>query len=156
LSSNGKLYVSTGNPSLSNFSIMANNVVIGSRGLISTVLPPSNPLHSVANPNLGLQIRASNTINNAGTILSAGNLSIASGSGNITNSGLVSSTQGSITLLSANNSTNLNINGWGGTFYAGNGAINVNETAYGGSGNITINGGNFLSQALNLNCGTGN
>src|SRR5207245_1231037 len=43
-----------------------------------------------------------------------------------------------------------------GTFQALNGNINVRDAQYNGGNNITISGGNFLSNQLNLYSGTGN
>ncbi len=87
-------------------------------------------------------------------ISASGNLSLYSQSGSITNSGLVQAMQGNITLGSQSTS-DLTVNGTKGTFSALNGAINLRDASYSGAANTTLSGGNYLSQQLNLNGGTG-
>ncbi len=86
-------------------------------------------------------------VTNNGTISSSGNVSINSPS--VTNTGLISATNGNVNLSS---SSALSFGGTGGTVQANNGNINMAA----GNANITAVGGNWLSQQLNLNAGTGN
>jgi adhesin HecA-like repeat protein len=103
-----------------------------------------------------LKINSTGTIANSGLgTISAGNtLTLTVGTGGLINSGLIHAGK-NIQLDTINNSTNLNINAVGGTFQALNGSINVRETGYSGSANILAGGGNWLSQNLNFNGGTG-
>ncbi len=100
-------------------------------------------------------ILASNiVVGSQGLISTPGNLDLFSRSGDITNNGTIASTNGSIN-ISAPKTTDININANNGTFVANNGNINFREPTYTGSGNININGGNYLSQNLNLYSGNG-
>ena len=66
----------------------------------------------------------------------------------------MSSAKGNIN-ISTPNGTNININAVGGTFQALAGNINVRDASYAGSNNLYMNGGNYLSNNLNLYSGTG-
>jgi hypothetical protein len=74
-------------------------------------------------------------------------------SGNITNSGLISSLNGNINVLDT--MQNINWNGTGGTVSALNGNINLHDISYTGAGSITLTSGNWLSQQFNIFAGTG-
>src|SRR5262249_50076679 len=72
-------------PTVNTAVINANNILNQQGGLISTVLPASGlPGVSGAIPGLNLSLNAIQNIVNAGTIMSAGNLSLTAG-GSITN-----------------------------------------------------------------------
>ena len=167
------IYVTSGGV-LSNIAPVSNLSMASNSSLAGT--SPSS--------NFGIHLSAISNIVNAGTISSGGSLSltagnsisntlptgttggqpviqavknidIASGLGNITNSGLIASTRGNINVKSIVANNDLNINGSGGTFQALNGNINVRDASYTGNGNLTLNGGNYLSQNFNLYSGTG-
>jgi filamentous hemagglutinin len=111
---------------------------------------------------LELNLTAQQDFTNLGVITSTGNLNVLAGAGlsdntraaNMLNSGIITSTNGNVTLSSAVDRT-LNINNTGGTISAVRGAINVREVGYAGASDTNIAGGNLLSQQLNLNAGGG-
>ena len=154
---NGILDVGSRNPLLSSITVNTNTIDVQGQGIFSDIIS-AGTLSSINNGrivldnNLNLNLNATNSITNAGAISSSGSLSLASGSGNIANTGTVTSTNGSINIQSANN---INVNAVGGTFQAQNGNINFRDSSYTGAGNINLNGGNYLSQNLNLYSGTG-
>ena len=63
-----------------------------------------------------------------------------------------SSNSGNVNFASA---ADLVVNNNKGTISALNGAINVRDASYAGSGNSYVNGGDLLSRELNLNSGLG-
>ena len=124
----------------------AANVTVNSGGVITDTFAGVN--------GSGLFINAAGAVSNAGTIASGASVGLASNTGVITNSGLVSAASGSIT-LNAPASIDLNITANGGTFKALIGDINIRETNYVGTAGANITGGNYLSNNLNINSGTG-
>ena len=99
---------------------------------------------------------ANNAIVSSASIKASGDVSLQSTT--IVNSGLVSSSNGNINLgtgAGASGNQTLNVNNTNGTISALNGAINIREAGYSGTGNANISGGNLLSQALNLSAGAG-
>ena len=104
LTNSGTLYAISLNPTITSATINALNINNLSRGLISTNLPGSLPgsagiLPASYTPITNLTLNAVNNINNAGTIASAGSLSLNAG-------GSISNTSGAT--LSAANNVNLN------------------------------------------------
>ncbi len=95
------------------------------------------------------------TNNSGATITSPGNVNLSSGNGNLANSGLIASTAANINVASPSNANSININAAGGTHQAQDGAINIRDASYNGAGNINLAGGDYLSQNLNLYSGTG-
>ena len=171
----GKFIAMSSNPGVTNAVINANNIYVQAGGLLSSVGG------SQGAAGLSLTLNALNNLVNSGTITSSGSLNVAAGgtitnalptgatgaspvmqaannvsltSGTIVNTGLVNALAGNITLASLNNA-DLNINNAGGTLQALNGAINLQNANYSGTGNTNLNGGNVLSQALNINAGNG-
>jgi hypothetical protein len=71
---------------------------------------------------------------------------------NIINEGLLQSTGGNVNFTS---DSPITIQQTASASVSARGSINVRDVTYAGSSNITINGGNYLSQDLNLNAGTG-
>lgn len=133
--------------------------------------------------NVDLSLYASGNLNNAGIIDSTGSLTLSAGA-SILNTGSVRATsdlnlnanairnQGSLESASGNinlsasivpsaataggDVATLEINSRGGSMSALNGAINLREASYSGSGNTFLIGrGNLLSKELNLNSGQG-
>jgi hypothetical protein len=134
--------------------LSAKDVTVTSTGLISDIFAGAGVGVGVGNAGAsgGLAINATGSINNAGTISSRTNVVLSAASGTITNTGLVASTNGSITLAAP---ADLNIKATGGTFSAPGGDINVRENNYTGTAAINMTGGNYLSQNLNINAGAG-
>ncbi len=60
-----------------------------------------------------------------------------------------------INIAATDPNIDIDVSGAGGTFQALNGAINVRDSAYSSAANINLNGGNYMSQSLNLYSGTG-
>ena len=161
LSDSGSLYVTSSNSSVNSVAVTAGAISVKSSGLISDIVPASSSFassttQSAAQSAVNLSLTSASSILNAGSITSSGAVNLTTGSGSVTNSGTVSSSNGAITIASSSPSTNLIVQGTGGTFSAPNNAINLNTSAYGGTGNTTLIGGNYLSQQLNFNGGTGN
>ena len=138
--------------------LITHDLYVGTTGLVTD----SGSLDISANSvmNLGAITAGSLNLNaglggftNPGTISSTGSLNINSRTGVFTNSGMIASTTGNILLNSQNN---IVVNNTGsGTIQALQGDIDVRNASYNGSSGINLNGGNYLSQQLNLNSGTG-
>ncbi len=101
-----------------------------------------------------LDVSSKSLFNNEGMI-TAGTLNLNTGSGVFTNTGTITATTGNVT-FTAPVAQNLVLNNTAGTIQANNGAINVRGSNYTGTANMTLSGGNYLSQTLNLNDGGGN
>ncbi|HEY9790091.1 MAG TPA: hypothetical protein V6D22_06825, partial [Candidatus Obscuribacterales bacterium] len=133
-------------------------------------------------PHLNLNIDALDSIFNSGVITSTGSLIVHAGgqivnalpagvgapapiiqawknvnlsalSGNIANSGTITATTGNVNVLDA--MKDINWDGTGGTVSALKGNINLHDVHFKGDGNITLTGGDWLSNNLNINAGTG-
>ncbi len=98
---------------------------------------------------------SANTSSSTPTIQAFSNINMSAGSGNFTNSGLISSTMGNINIHTPRLATDINISGTNGTFQANNGNINIRDASYTANSNINLNGGNYLSQNFNLYSGSG-
>ncbi len=95
-------------------------------------------------------LNATSTFSNSGKITSGSDLSVSAPT--ISNSGLLSSTGGNVNLSGGGGGGNLTVNGAGGTVHAAN---NIHIDTSASYGNLTASGGNWQSQNLNLNAGTG-
>jgi adhesin HecA-like repeat protein len=96
LINSGKFYAVSSSSDSQNANISANNIFNNSGALLTSVLPSAGlPGYANAIHNLSLNLTAQNNLVNAGTISSAGNLSVTAG-GAITNSGVMSAANGSI------------------------------------------------------------
>jgi hypothetical protein len=91
----------------------------------------------------------------APTIQASHGISLSTGTGNLTNSGLITTALGNVSINSSHAANDININGTGGTIQAVKGDITVRDASYAGAGNINLIGGNYLSNNLNLYSGTG-
>ncbi len=89
------------------------------------------------------------------SLLAADNIGIVSGSGNVTNAGLISSANGDVNISSASKTQDINLNGFAGSIQAYNGSINLRDASYAGSANINVVGGDYLSRDVNLYSGSG-
>lgn len=158
--------------------IQATNITNNAGSVISSVLP-STLSGGDFNQALNLDLRAAQNIVNAGQIVSAGDLTMAAGgslinasksssqqatlqatsnvnliTGNLVNSGLITSTLNDININSIL-SKNLLMDNTGGSLVARNGVINFRDSTYIGQGNLSIAGGDFISRAINLYSGAG-
>lgn len=182
LTNSGTLSVLASSPTQSSASIVASQIYNNQSGLITSVLPSNVAAGAVP---LSLTITALNTIINAGTISSAGSLSLSAptivnalptgvtgvaplmqatanlslATYSLTNSGLIAATTGSVSLLppatSAQTTQTMLINNTGGTIQALLGSIKVGDPSNAINANLTLSGGDWLSRTLNLNAGTG-
>ncbi len=182
LTNSGKLYAYSTSPQASPASFNANNIYNQVGGLISTVLPPA-ALGAGFAATLDLSLTALGDIVNAGTITSSGNLTVSaggtvtnalpqgatgaaplmqaaqnlnlySGSGYITNSGLMSALAGNINMNAAT-ASHLTVNNVGGTLSALSGNINVRDATLTEKRHLVFWGGDVFSNHLNLYSGEG-
>lgn len=151
------------------------NIINAANASISTLVPTG---YSGAVPGLNLVLSAGSNIINAGTITSAGSLSMNAGNSiinmiapqapsvapmmqaqtdismqaaSIINQGIVQSALANINLASMVNT--LDINALGGSFSAVNGVINVATPDVLSNGVLNILSGDFISKSLNLQSG---
>ncbi len=182
LTNSGTLYALSSNPQVTNATLNAANIFNGERALISTVVP-TTVLDGITNAvsNLNLTLTALQNIVNAGTISSAGNLTLSAGgsivnalpagvtgpspvlqamnninlfTANLVNSGTIAAAVGNINVASQM-AQNIAINNVGGQLQALAGAINVRDALFGSKFDLTMLGGDFLANQLNLYSGTG-
>jgi YVTN family beta-propeller protein len=167
LQNHGTLNAYSNNPDFNAAALNANNIFNYRSGTISTGTNISD-----------LLLNATQDIVNAGMISSSGNLSLVAGnsivnssgsstaailqaannltlvSNNITNTGLVNALAGNIN-LQTQNLNNMLVNNMGGTMQASAGSINVRDAAFSAKAHTDLMGGDWLSQSLNINSGTG-
>ena len=153
LANSGNLYAFAAGTSHGAGTIHATNIFNAARGTITSVLPASLALSLSAAPQFDLSLSAVGDIVNNGTITSSGSLGLQAGSGIIRNAGLMSAVQGSVSVT--DDMRNVVFDNSGGTVQAVNGCINIHTGAFTGNGNITLKGGDWISQNLNLNAGGG-
>jgi len=130
----------------------------------SGILNLSGNLNDSGNLNLITTHSASDTfsilagnivVGSQGLISTPGNLNLFARSGDITNNGTISSTNGSID-ISVPKAIDINVNSNNGTFQALNGNINISGLHMTEDNTAKLNGGNWLSNQLNINIGSGN
>jgi len=158
----------------SNFA--ADNITNKEGALLTTDLPTIYTTHGFSdNPKpVDLNLRATDTIANYGTISSSGDLNLSAGNnvengggasmyarGNVTitaprieNAGSIRSINESITLDGPFNAE-LHVFNQGGTLMARDGAINIRNADFVGAYNTYVTGGNLYSQEVNVNSGRG-
>jgi filamentous hemagglutinin len=100
----------------------------------------------------GVTFSAGQEINNSGSVTTAGDINFNASI--INNAGSVKSTGGNIN-LNGSDTAALSVNNSGGALTALAGAINLRNTAYSGSYDSTIAGGDLFSRELNVNAGQG-
>jgi hypothetical protein len=133
--------------------------------MATPLLPTGQPGQPVANSAGGsISSSAGGSISNgtngsitnstAGSMQAQGDVNLIALGGNFTNGGTVKSINGSINLNTAD-TADLVVNNSSGVMQALQGNINVRNVNYTGNANINLNGGNWFSQALNLNGGQG-
>ena len=150
----GSLYAVSTNQAVRTASLSALGINVGQNALLTTVLSP-NTLSAFpsAIPDLSLNLSAVNDIVNSGTIGSAGHLNLTAGSGTLINSGVITSATGNVN-FAAPASKDISINNLNGRIEAA-GNINVRQTSYTGNASTKLSGGDWLSQRLNINGGSG-
>jgi|GEM_PF-5813453 len=151
----GTIYSVSTNPGTHTAVISGKDIVNEAGGLITTIAPAS--LVATVGGVLGhlnLTLNSVDSITNAGSINSTGDITFGLGSGYLTNTGTVTSSHGNINIYDLN-SSNINILATSGTFSAKTGDINIRSAAYSGSADISINGGSYLSRNFNLYSGSG-
>ncbi len=127
---------------------------------------------SIASVKNDLHLIADGSLVNDGSITSAASLSMTSGSGftnrgnvqatnnvsinaaNVTNSGTIAATNGNINIDGPSTAV-LTINNTGGVLTAMNGAVNLRSADYTGAFDTNMNGGDVLSNTVNINSGNG-
>lgn len=160
--------------------VFANNIANRASGSITSVLPTGNssPVLTGALENFSLVLNTHNNIENAGSITSAGALTLNAG-GSITNAlgagevgrpaiqaaqsvnlnagsgffnnlGTIASTNGSINFAANSPLTAITISAPGGLFDAQNGAINIRNASDLNAGDVAMAGGDWLSKDLNI------
>ncbi len=183
LLNHGTIYALSTNPAITSGTISANNIYNYPGAIISSILPAGG-IAGYANAVSGFSftLNAVNNIVNAGIISSSGNLNLIAGnsivnamppstsaaspvmqamsnlnmiSPYIANAGNIASINNNIN-ISSNIAQNILVNATGGTFSALNGSINVRDTLFNGKFDTAIIGGDWLSQSLNINSGSGN
>lgn len=176
----GSIYGYSTNAANLTGTLSANNIINTRSGVISSVTPGElTSISSQAVADFSLELNAAKDIVNAGRITSGGSLkliagnsitnallpgetgstpvlqathavNLTAGSGAINNAGLISSLHGDINIQAQSTKTALAINGVGGTFNASNGNINIRDAASLDAGDVTLSGGDYLSQNLNI------
>lgn len=183
LTNAGTIYAVSSNPKVHTAHLSAASILNGSGAVLTTVLPAGGlPGLTDLVSNLNLHLSALKDIINAGTISSAGdltleagasivnqatmmaaqNVNVASAIGSIVNSGSINALAGNININSLVSSQlasqvleNISVNNSGGMLQALAGAINVRDVLYSGAGNLAIRGGDLLARQLNLFSGQG-
>ena len=179
----GKFVALSTSPLVTSAVIDASNIYVQAGGVFTSVLSAQhaglnstlsldlNALNNVVNNGTisssgSLSVSAAGSITNgagaavqppyagSATMQAQGDVNLFSASGNFTNGGSITSLAGNVN-VNALDISNLTFNGAGGTLSAQNGAINFRNAGYAGSANLTLAGGNYLSQSLNLNDGSG-
>src|SRR5579875_301994 len=178
LTNAGAFYAVSTSPAVTQMSINAQNITNQAGGLITTVLPAGGIAGVTgALSTVNLALNAANNIVNAGTISSSGNLSLSAGgsitnaanavlsaannanltslAGTFNNAGLIAAQAGNVNFSTGQMVADMTINNAGGTVQALQGQINVRDQLFTGAANTTLTGGDWLSQQLNINSGTG-
>ncbi|MCC7529031.1 MAG: hypothetical protein IT342_10940, partial [Candidatus Melainabacteria bacterium] len=102
-----------------------------------------------------LALNAGQSISNTGALIAtAGNASLYSSIGQITNAGLINAQNGNIAFDAASNSA-LYVNNTGGVIQALKGAVDMRLADYKGSAYSLLQGGDVLSETVNLYSGSG-
>ncbi len=175
----GSVYALSTKQDVDSASIGAKNVVNQYGAVISTVVPNSVAASfGDVNSQLNLNVSADENVVNYGTISSSGQLTVSAGKsisnygmngtlhgqhdvnlvmggGQLRNSGLIASQTGNVNIDASALETKINIDGSDGSIQAHNGNINIRTSSYKGAGGVSMIGGDYLSQQLNINSGTG-
>ncbi len=85
----------------------------------------------------------------------AQDINLVAGSGTVTNSGSITSTNGNVNFSSNLPNTNVNVYSDWGTISALNGAINVRNPLYTGTNSANMWGGDYFAKSLSIYSGTG-
>jgi hypothetical protein len=177
---NGALYAlqsQAGSTAVLNFESLS----VGQNGMISGSAPSNNHILNGVFSSSGMTMNVAGNVNNAGTITTPGTLTInaggtinngaqlaatqavisastvnlITGAGSLNNSGMIAATVGNVN-VATELAKNLTINGSAeSTVQALAGDINIGNANETGKVNLTMNGGNYLSQEMNLTSGDG-
>lgn len=150
---------------------------INNSGKISTDLTGSNLSSRGTVKDVDLTLVAEHELNNSGSITSSGALTVATaygavdnsgavsaqrgdlnvlaGNGNLNNSGAISALSGNLNIAASRITTDLTINGAGGSFDALRGNINIRDEVYTDSNDTTMSGGTYSTRDLNVYGGGG-
>ncbi|MBX9568323.1 MAG: hypothetical protein K2X77_05475 [Candidatus Obscuribacterales bacterium] len=172
ISNSGNIFAISSNPNYSTATFNALNIFNNQGAVFSSVLPSSYTGFGSIVSNLNLSLNATNQIMNAGTISSAGNLSMSAASiintgainaaqnlnivsqlGSIVNSGVISANAGNLNMSSLA-AQNLVINNINGVLQSLLGNANFSTAATSSTLeklNINLNGGNIIARELNFN-----
>lgn len=184
LTNAGTIYALSQNAIVTNAVFNATNIINQQNGTITSILPATGlPGFTSAMGNLNLVLTAANDVLNYGTITSSGSLSVTAGgsimnqpelaapaaalatmqaaqavnlsslSGNIVNHGIVESLASNINLNAQ--TASLIVDAVGGSFKSMLGDINVRDQLFDLDRNTMLWGGDYVSQALNVNTGLG-
>lgn len=180
LNNSGNFFAFSSSQLTNTANIAASQIFNQQGAILSSALPPSLAgLQGVSNLNLSLS--AAQSIFNAGTISSAGSLTLTAGdtiinagggatsaaltimqavgnvnlqAAHIVNAGTVASTMANINIAGPALS-NLLVNNIGGRFEASSGAFNVRDVLFSSKFDVSVIGGDILSQTVNLFSGAG-
>lgn len=181
----GSFFAFSTNTQTTTAAISASNIFVQPGGLLTSVLPKGGLSGvSGAIPNLNLSLTALHNIVNSGEISSSGNLylqagaqiingashansgasgaliqapndiALMTGTGSFINSGIINSITGNIN-VDTETIQNIVFNNAAGRLEAANGSINIRDKSFAGHADTTLNGGDWLSQQLNVYSGCG-
>lgn len=125
----------------------------GNLTLVTTSGGIENTVGSVARN--GRATEGSTSPQSTPTITAERDLNIVSGNGEIINSGTMQSLAGNVNVAGATLEQNITVIGGNGSIQALQGDINIRSADYAGPGNITLVGGDYFANNLNLYSGTG-
>jgi len=158
LSNFGTVHATSTSANVRSGAIRAENIANHSSGLITSdvnlTLDAAATLSNegTISSSQGLTLSAGQAVNNRGTVTAAGDVNFNAPT--VNNAGRVQSTNGNIN-LNGSETAALLVNNYGGTLKALDGAINLRNTAYSGTYESLILGGDLFSRDVNLNSGQG-
>ena len=138
----------TGN--ITNYGIISSsgNLSLTAAGSIANISEPTNGVAGTASS-------AGDAASGMPRISAVKDIDLSLGNGRLINGGQIISTRGSLNVLAPDATTSIRIDASGGSFSALKGDINVRDVSYAGSADITLIGGDYFSNNLNLHSGTG-
>jgi hypothetical protein len=149
------LLVGLGGRGAKPFAISAGDLQVGENGTISTVVPQNlMSLPEASTAPVDLSLHALGDVLNGGTISASGNLEIFAGSGQITNSGLISAMSGNVT-FNTGNTTDLTLNNTGGLVQAQAGSIIFRDASFEAKNLTSAFGGSFVANSVDFYGGDG-
>lgn len=136
---------------------ITNHGEISSAGSMTLVTPDGGIINtSYSDGGTAGNRRTSNSSSSQDSRISARqDINFVAGNGKLFNSGTIESLGGNVNISSADPCVDIAITGGSGTIQALQGDINVRDGSYAGNSDITIVGGDYLANNLNLYSGTG-